>query len=492
MLYRSFLAGGWSLVVRSCVVTISGILLTLSTVRGASALSPSQFIVDGPARFEILSPGLIRLEYAGDQKFQDSTTFNMIGRNNFGRTRFSTYARNGIRVIQTGNVTLKYLEGSGPFNSSNLQIALNNGSTQVVANPDWPNSLPVFQFGQLVEAEDTALAGGASIANNHLGYTGTGFVAGIQTVGAGGFHQYTEPDGSTSPADPDDLYVRWVQFATFQPILRLHSDHAYRLPWEYDDTAKGPAEQFLRLREALVPYTYTSAQQTIQTGVPFVHGLYIEFPGVQSAYDYSNQEYFYGPNLLVAPATTSGLTTSTEVWIPPGTWTNYFTGQQFTGPSVQSITTDLSSMPLFLKAGGIVPERTNNVTNDVQNPIDQVTFVVGAGSNGEYQLYDDQGDGTEYGRGQFATTDISYREYANQRELTIANARGQYQGQPATREWSAQFVGVNSPQTVMVPGIGTLPENTTGIGWSYNVSTRTLEVRVGAHSIKISTSIIVR
>jgi alpha-glucosidase (family GH31 glycosyl hydrolase) len=137
--------------------------------------------------------------------------------------------------------------------------------------------------------------------------------------------------------------------------------------------------------------------------------------------------------------------------------------QQFTGPSVQNIAIDLSSMPLFLKAGGIVPERTNNATNDVQNPIDQVTFVVGAGSNGDYQLYDDQGDGIEYGQGQFATTDISYREYADQRELTIGNARGQHQGQPATREWSAQFVGVNSPQSVMVPGIGTLPENTTGI-----------------------------
>ena len=60
----------------------------------------------------------------------------------------------------------------------------------------------------------------------------------------GGFHQYTEPDGTSSSADPDDLYVRWVQFAAFQPILRLHSDHGYRLPWEYDDTAKGPAEQF--------------------------------------------------------------------------------------------------------------------------------------------------------------------------------------------------------------------------------------------------------
>jgi alpha-glucosidase (family GH31 glycosyl hydrolase) len=143
----------------------------------------------------------------------------------------------------------------------------------------------------------------------------------------GGFHQYTEPNGSSSLADPDDLYVRWVQFATFQPILRLHSDHAYRLPWEYDNTAKIPAAQFLRLREALVPYTYTSAEQTIETGVPLVHGLYIDYPGEQSAYDYANQEYLYGPNLLVAPATTPGLTTTTEVWIPPGTWTNYFTGQ---------------------------------------------------------------------------------------------------------------------------------------------------------------------
>lgn len=162
--------------------------------------------------------------------------------------------------------------------------------------------------------------------------------------------------------------------------------------------------------------------ETIETGVPLVHGLYIEFPGEQSAYDYSNQEYFFGSNLLVAPATTPGVTATTAVWLPPGTWTNYFKGQQFTSPSVQSITTAFTAMPLFLKAGGIVPERTSNVTNDVQNPIDQVTLVVGAGGNGECQLYDDGGDGTEYASGQFAKTAITYREQTNHRELTIAGA----------------------------------------------------------------------
>jgi hypothetical protein len=149
-------------------------------------------------------------------------------------------------------------------------------------------------------------------------------------------------------------------------------------------------------------------------------------------------------------------------------------------------------MPLLLRAGGIVPERTNIVTNDVQNPLDQVTLFIGAGANGDYQLYEDQGDGAEFAHGAFAKTDIAYREWGNQRQLSIVRVTGQYPGLPATRQWTAEFVGVNNPHSVSVPGIGALPQTVSGIGWSYNVPTRTLEVRVEACPIYNQTTIIVQ
>jgi alpha-glucosidase (family GH31 glycosyl hydrolase) len=100
---------------------------------------------------------------------------------------------------------------------------------------------------------------------------------------------------------PDDLYARWVQFGAFQPILRLHSDHGDRLPWDYG-AGQQPAADFLRLREALLPYTYTLARQATQTGLPITRPLYLDYPEQDAAYTHPT-EYLYGPDVLVAPVT---------------------------------------------------------------------------------------------------------------------------------------------------------------------------------------------
>ena len=77
---------------------------------------------------------------------------------------------------------------------------------------------------------------------------------------------------------PEDLYMRWVQFGAFQPVRRLHSDHGDRLPWQYADAVRGAAANFLRLREAMVPYLYATARQAYDTGLPMARALYLEWP----------------------------------------------------------------------------------------------------------------------------------------------------------------------------------------------------------------------
>jgi hypothetical protein len=81
-----------------------------------------------------------------------------------------------------------------------------------------------------------------------------------------------------SPQDDADLYTRWVQLGAFQPLLRLHSSHGNRLPWDYPQPAGNVAASFLRLREALVPYTYTLADQAATTGLPMTRPLYLDYP----------------------------------------------------------------------------------------------------------------------------------------------------------------------------------------------------------------------
>lgn len=283
----------------------------------------------------------------------------------------------------------------------------------------------------------------------------------------------------------DDMYVRWVQFGTFQPIFRLHSDHGDRLPWDYDDTARIPAEQFMRLREALIPYLYTLSWQSYTTGLPMTRGLYLTYPEAPEAYQY-DREYMLGDQMLVAPITTAGNTASTRVWLPPGTWTDFFTGQTYTGPSVQTITDNLSQMPVFVKAGGIIPMQPY-MDYSTQKSVDPLNLKVYTGADGSYTLYEDNGEGLGYQQGQYAQTTISYTQ--SQSTLQIGAAQGHYTGQLSQRGYSIDLINVaSSPSTVTING-QTLSQSSSGEGWSYNATTHTVHITLNERSTGTALSI---
>jgi hypothetical protein len=196
---------------------------------------------------------------------------------------------------------------------------------------DWPT----LQMEVGYTPGESAATGLAAVSHDIGGHTN-----GLQEPGS-------EP-GSTKL--PDDLYARWVQFGTFQPIDRLHSNHSDRLPWQYGPEADASAKKFLNLREQLVPYTYAAAQEATRTGTPIVRSMYLEYPKEQAAYATAGSEYLYGPDYLVAPVTTPGNTATTSVWFPPGnSWTDIFTGKVYKGGTTQNITTTLATMPVFKK-----------------------------------------------------------------------------------------------------------------------------------------------
>src|SRR5258707_11639716 len=124
-------------------------------VAGAQASA----VTSGDARFEVLSPTLIRTEYAGDTHFVDAPTFNAIGRDGFARTNFTTQTRDGWLTIRTRALTLRYKVGSGPFGADNLQVQLRAGQQDVTASPWAGQSVPTCTIGVLCEAEDLSLNG---------------------------------------------------------------------------------------------------------------------------------------------------------------------------------------------------------------------------------------------------------------------------------------------------------------------------------------------
>jgi hypothetical protein len=270
---------------------------------------------------------------------------------------------------------------------------------------------------------------------------------------------------------PDDLYARWVQFGAFQPILRLHSDHGDRLPWDYG-AGQQPAADFLRLREALLPYTYTLAWQATQTGLPITRPLYLDYPDQDAAYT-NPTEYLYGPDVLVAPVTSPGQVATQKVWFPPGHWTDYFTGATYTGPSTATLQVPLSRMPVFVKDGGIIPEQPGT-THAGGATSDPFTLKVFAGDDGRFTLYSDAGEGFGYQHGQSSTTDLSYRNLNRLSSLRIGAAQGSYPGAPVSRDYQLDLIDTTRPQLVLLNG-RPLPS----AAWSYDAATATLHVRTG-------------
>ena len=283
------------------------------------------------------------------------------------------------------------------------------------------------------------------------------------------------PNGG--PNDPDDLYLRWLQLGTFQPIMREHSTLGQnaRLPWEYDSATQAIGDQFLQLREQLVPYLYTLAQQASSTGLPMTQALYLDYPDQAAAYS-NPTEYMLGQDMLVAPVTTPGQVAQTSVWFPPGQWTDWFTGATFQGPSTQTIEVPDSRMPVFVKAGGIVPLQSSATSHAQDAGSAALTLRVFDGADGQYSMYDDAGTGLGYQKGQDTQTQISSK--VNGSDVTtvvIGPARGSYPGAPRSRSYTVDLVDVTAPHTVLADG-KTLPSS----AWKYDATTHTLAVTVGA------------
>ncbi|MGH9918136.1 MAG: TIM-barrel domain-containing protein, partial [Nitrososphaerales archaeon] len=279
--------------------------------------------------------------------------------------------------------------------------------------------------------------------------------------------------------DPPDLYDRWVQFGTFQPILRLHSFNENRLPWEYPQPVRAITTDFLILREELVPYTYTLAAQAHFEGMPMTRPLYLQYPNLNAAYSHPG-EYMYGSEMLVAPVTSPGDPASTTIWFPPGRWVDYFTGATIVGPTTLTLSVPLSRMPVFVRAGGIVPEEVSSDRSS-SAATRRMVLKVFPGANGSFDLYEDSGSGLGYTKGQYTHTLItdSYERSATPvTTLTIGAAHGSYPHEPRAVAYRVELSDLTKPSRVMLDG-RLLPRRADGslkVGWSFDAATDTVVI----------------
>ena len=166
-----------------------------------------------------------------------------------------------------------------------------------------------------------------------------------------GFGFWAHDIGGFENTSTADVYKRWVAFGLLSSHSRLHGSSSYRVPWVYDDEAVDVVRFFTRLKARLMPYLYKTAVETSVTGVPTMRSMVLEYTEDRTCH-YVDKQYMLGDNLLVAPIFNDQ--SMAEYYLPEGTWTNFFTGEEKEGCGWFTEKHSYLSIPLMVKENSIV------------------------------------------------------------------------------------------------------------------------------------------
>jgi alpha-glucosidase len=300
-----------------------------------------------------------------------------------------------------------------------------------------------------------------------------------------------------------ELYTRWIQFGVFSPILRTHTTknpNAERRIWAYPEPYAEIMRDSYLLRYALIPYIYTAACEAHDTGISLLRPMYYDWPEAREAYDFKD-EYMFGDDMLGAPVTApvseaDDLAAKT-IWLPPGTWIEWFTGAVLKGPAKVERNFAIDEIPVYVKAGAIVPMQPK-MLHTGEKAVDPLILNVfpadEAGSNQENphpvapkpgatrvgqpaapsgappsRVYEDAGNTLGYKTNEFAWTEVRQSRQGNQLKIEIMPVSGSYPGMPVERgyeirlpvSWPPESVSVNG-QAVAFSHEGAVP------GWRYD------------------------
>ena len=282
--------------------------------------------------------------------------------------------------------------------------------------------------------------------------------------------------GHMRGVEDGELYARWIQYGVFSPILRLHSTKnrfQERRPWGYDAEIFRVAKDAMQLRHAIVPYLYSMGWRYRRDAVPPILPMYYEHAETEAAYHCPNQ-YLFGSELVAAPFTSPmhlDTTLSRQVvWLPGDEWFGFANGE-FYPNGWHSVYGGLDEIPLFARAGAIVPLAARSSNNGLPNPT-QMDVYIFPGADGHFDLYEDDGDLNAYLEGEHVITPLT--QVWNEGSLTfeLGPARGRANLTVAQREYRLYFRGVSRPNAVSC----TLNGTNQSIDWSYDPGTKTLSL----------------
>jgi alpha-D-xyloside xylohydrolase len=239
-------------------------------------------------------------------------------------------------------------------------------------------------------------------------------------------------------AESNELFTRWFQYGAFCPIFRIHgggSRELYGNQWSAATKANLLAVDNLRYR--LMPYIYSLAWKVTKDGYTIMRPLVFDYPSDKEIVDIKDQ-FLFGPAFLVNPVTAKGAT-SRSLYLPAGTWYDFWTGSTSEGGKRITADAPLSKIPLYVKAGAIVP--LGPMIQYATESIDPLEIRIYKGLNGSFTLYDDAGDAYDYETGAYSEIPLSWDDAAQ--KLTIGARKGSYTGMPMNRTFNVVWVSAS-------------------------------------------------
>jgi alpha-D-xyloside xylohydrolase len=245
---------------------------------------------------------------------------------------------------------------------------------------------------------------------------------------------------SGDPDDPDyrELFIRWFQFGTFNPILRVHGTRKtdQNELWSYGPDAQKILTNFDRLRYRLLPYIYSLAWKTTSESYTPMRPLVMDFRTDVRAQNTSDQ-FMFGPAFLVNPVTEPAATTR-ALYLPQSRWYDFWTGSLITGNRTIEADAPLERLPLYIRAGSILPLGPDEEWS-TEKPADPIELRIYQGADGDFTLYEDENDTYNYEKGAYTNIPLHWDE-AHQ-TLVIGDRKGQFPGMLESRTFRVVFVG---------------------------------------------------
>ena len=287
----------------------------------------------------------------------------------------------------------------------------------------------------------------------------------------GGFFcsSYNTRGSGSAPKNPQfqELYVRWMQYGLFCPVFRSHGADAPREIWQFGKKGEpvyDAIEKQIRLRYRLIPYLYSTAWQVTSNNDSYMRPLFADFASDKRVWDMTD-EFMFGRSILAAPIVDPQYTEEKVIrtnamtgwdrkeltmdngqltidwqaektavkYLPKGTvWYDFWTNQKYQGGKSVTLTTSLDRVPMFVRAGSILPLGPE-MQYVGEKAWDNLEIRVYPGADASFVLYEDEGDNYNYERGVYTTINFTWNDKAQ--NLTISSRKGEFPGMLKTRQF---------------------------------------------------------